>query len=185
MGRCSQNAYLEGDTQSALKAYRKAQSLRTTFTCSLMIAQLARQLGDEKLREEVLREMEKASEQHKGTKQYSESLCTVGMEIVELLKSGDASPDRLDRIEEMLMKIEENTRSAFAYFIGNELNELGQSEKAEKYWRRAMVLPRYDPNYATLAGSTLAKRHETSRPDDDRLDKDDLWPARPDEGQPE
>ncbi len=176
--------FLKGDTQAAMEAYRKALSYRTTFTCSLMIAQMARQLGDEKTREKVLLEMEKASEQQKGTERYDEAVHAVGLKIVELLKSGDASEDLLDQIEKMLTNIEENTRSAFAYFVGRELDELGKSEEAEKYWRRALILPNYDPIYATLAGSALAESHGTSRPDDDRLDKDDLWPARSDEGRP-
>jgi len=102
----------------------------------------------------------------------------------KLLKSGDASEERLEQLEKMLTDIEEITRSAFAYFVGRELDELGKSEEAEKYWRRAMILPNYDLYYATLAGNALAEHHGTSRPDDDRLDKGDLWPARSDKGRP-
>ena len=38
------------------------------------------------------------------------------------------------------------------------------------------MLPNRDVYYATLAGFELAKRHGTSRPDDDVLDEEDLWP---------
>jgi len=157
------------------------------FTCTFMIAQLSRQLSDEKLREKVLREMAIAAEKHQSEPEeaddYDAEIYEAGLEILELLKTGDPSEDRLERIDQRLAKVDESTRSAFSYFVGSELHALGKLDAADKYWRRALVSPIYAPCCATLAGNALAQRHETSRPDEDVLDQSDLWPARQDEGQ--
>jgi hypothetical protein len=66
-----------------------------------------------------------------------------------------------------------------------ELDALGKKEEAEKYWRRCLVTPEADWGSTTLAGFELAKRHGTSRPDDDALDESDLWvPLTPAAEQP-
>ena len=169
---------LEGDIRGSLDAYRKAQSSGPTFTCSFMMSQLARQLGDEKMSEKVLLEMSLIAEQQRGTDEYDEAVYEAGAEILELLRSGDASEVRLRKIDEQLPKLISSTRSAFSYFVGAELDKLEKPKEAEKYWRQALVFPHYEIFYGTLAGSSLAERHETSRPDDDILGTDDLWPGQ-------
>ena len=51
---------LNGDERSALEAYRAALAFRPSFTCTFMVAQLARTAGDERLRSEVITAMQKA-----------------------------------------------------------------------------------------------------------------------------
>ncbi len=94
-----------------------------------------------------------------------------------MLKTGDASEERLARIDKLTGKLAEVTRSAFAYVIGKELAMLGDMKRAETYWRRAVVTPGGDSCCSSLAGFELARLHGTSRPDDDVLDESDLWPA--------
>ncbi len=50
---------LEGNTQKAFEAYRRALNLRQNFTYSCIVAQLARELHDEDVRTEVLESMQK------------------------------------------------------------------------------------------------------------------------------
>ena len=176
---------LEGDVRGALDAYRKAQSLAPSFGCSFMISQLARQLSDGKMSKRVLQEMEMTAEKNKKSYESFESIKPAGLEVLELIKSGEASVERLKRIDNLLAEIGDGSCSAFAYFVGKELHGLGKSDEAERYWRRALALAYQDPLYATLAGNSLAKIHGTSRPDNDRLGKDDVWPPRKGEGLPE
>jgi len=171
---------LEGDKPGALDAYHKAQNFGPTFTCTLMIAQLARQLADEKMREKVLLEMAVTAEKHLGKEEDNKDVYQAGLAIIELLRTGDASEERLKQIEELLVKVDDNARSAFSYFVGKELNAMGKWKEGDTYLRRALVLPFNEPRYATLAGNDLAERHGTSRPEDDVLDQTDLWPARED-----
>jgi len=174
----SKGAYhiLEQDLPSALQAYQKSQSIKAVFTCSFMIAQLSRQLGNEEARTQVLADIEKAAE---DPDHFGKEVTEVGLAIVELLKTGDDSPEKIGRIEKLLENYDkEVTRSAFAYFVGAELEALENQEEAEKYWRRAMNLPDRDRVYATLSGSKLAERYGTSRPDNRPLDVSDLWPTR-------
>jgi hypothetical protein len=96
--------------------------------------------------------------------------------IMRLLRTGDASQQRLDNIDELLCRLKPRVRSQFAYFVGKELDALEKSAEAEIYWRRSIVSPLFDLHCATLAGHELAMRHGTSRPDDDELDEGDLWP---------
>ena len=86
---------------------------------------------------------------------------------------------RLARIDNLVGDIDPSTRAAFAYFVAQELDALEKTAEADKYWRRALVIPDHDALYGTLAGWKLAKRHGTSRPDDDVLDETDLWPLPP------
>ncbi|MHB8972267.1 MAG: tetratricopeptide repeat protein [Pirellulaceae bacterium] len=168
---------LNGDTRDGLDAYRKALVVKPTFTCTFMVAQLARALGDEKMRSDVLDAMQKSCLERAEEKESDEQKgMAAGLAIIQLMKSGDASEERLARIDELLQAVEPTSRGAFAYCLGKELDDLGKKSEADKYWRRSLVVPRYDIPTSTLAGFELAKRHGTSRPDDDVLDEDDLWP---------
>jgi tetratricopeptide (TPR) repeat protein len=168
---------LEGHAGQALDSYRQAASFRPTFTCTYMIADLSRELGDDNGRLEVLNGFAPALEQWKAQDpQYDTYADAAGLAILELIKTGDASDNRLADIEKLLVELAPNTRGAFAYFVAKELEFLGKEKEAEKYWRRALTIPASDPNYATLAGKELADRHGTSRTDDDALDESDLWP---------
>ena len=141
-----------------------------------MLAQLAREVGNDDRRLQLLDGVEDSLPEMKQHNTFRPEVEKVGMAIIELMRSGDASEKRLGRIDELLGKVEENTRSAYSYFVGMELDKLGKTEVADLYLRRSLITPAYDPIYATLAGKALAGRHGTSRPNDDALDDGDLWP---------
>ena len=168
---------LEDKPGDALGTFRRSFDAQPTFVCAYMLAQLSRELEDEPSREEVIAATEEAIEKAQEDPERKGRLDEVGLAILELLKTGDTSGERLEKIERLLGPIEPAHRSAFAYFLGRELAALGQTEEAEKYWRRALVLPGRDLSCATLAGMELSKRHGTSRPDDNVLEKSDFWPA--------
>ncbi|MHB8952871.1 MAG: tetratricopeptide repeat protein [Pirellulaceae bacterium] len=167
---------LNDDMRKGLEAYRGALAFKPTFTCTFMVGQLARELGDEKMRGNVLNTMQKACIESADDDPENQKVNAAGLAIIQLMKSGDASKERLSRLDELLVAVDETTRSAFAYFLGKELHVLGKSSEADLYWRRALVLPNHDVACATLAGFELAKRHGTSRPEDDVLEEEDLWP---------
>jgi hypothetical protein len=101
--------------------------------------------------------------------------------LLELVKSGDPSADRLATLDEALKaadKTRHNTTIGWAYIIGNELEAAGREKEAEKYWRRVLVDPSHPAFFATLSGVKLAKYNGTARPDDDVLTADDLWPPK-------
>ncbi|NLX55886.1 MAG: hypothetical protein GXY58_12290 [Planctomycetaceae bacterium] len=168
---------LNDDAAQGLVAYRKALSPRPSFSCTYMVAQLARAAGDEKLRADVLSTMRKASVEYaEGEDMIEPEVLALGMAIIQLLESGDASDERLSRLDELLGAVGALERSAYAYYVGKELEALGKQAEAEQYWRRCLQTPGHDLPAATLAGYALAKLHGTSRPDADALDADDLWP---------
>ena len=170
---------LNGDERSALEAYRAALAFRPSFTCTFMVAQLARTAGDERLRSEVITAMQKARiEAPRRRSPEDAKTDAAGSAVLQLMKSGDDSTARLEKLEKLLSEIDATACDALSYFVGKELDALGKKDEAEKYWRRSLTIARYDTATATLAGFELAKRHGTSRPDDDVLDEDDRWPKQ-------
>ena len=169
---------LEGDTHAALKAFRRAMADRPNYQCTFMVAQLAHDVYDPRLRSATLATMQTYCLEHMaGAEPDKTQVHAAGLAIMQLMKSGDTAPERLQEIDALLGDVDETTRSAFAYFIGRELEARGDTTQAERYWRRSIAMPHRDEHFATLAGCELAKRHGTSRADDDQLDQDDLWPA--------
>ena len=155
---------LNGDERSALEAYRAALAFRPSFTCTFMVAQLARTAGDERLRSEVITAMQKARiESTQEAKPEDAKTDAAGSAILQLMKSGDASAARLEKLEKLLSEIDATACAALSYFVGKELDALGKKDEAEKYWRRSLTIARHDTATATLAGFELAKRHGTSR----------------------
>ncbi len=98
---------------------------------------------------------------------------------MQLMKTGDASADRLAKIEKLLMEVDGFSRADYCGDLAMELNALGKKEDAERYLRQCLVNPDGNWAHTTLAGFELAMRHKTSRPDDDVLDESDLWPPLP------
>jgi tetratricopeptide (TPR) repeat protein len=175
---------LQGDRDRALETYRKALAFYPSFTCAFMVSQLSREKGDGAGSAETLAMMkEAATAEVRGEDALTPEAVAAGLAVMELMTTGDASDQRLAHIDALLGKLEEGARCAFAFFVAKELERLEKTDLAEQYWRRSLVMPAYDPTYATLSGVELAKRHGTSRPDDDELDEDDLWPPKPREQQ--
>ena len=170
---------LNGDSRQAMEAFRIAHAEKATFSCAFYIAQLAREAGDERGRMEVLNAMQKTAMQESlEATPEDRAMNAVGLAILQLIKTGDASTERLAKIEKSLANVESITRSSWAYLLGQELEYLGKHDEAEKYWRRSLTTPSCDMAAVTLAGFALSKRHGTSRPDDDAWDENDLWPPR-------
>ncbi|MEM9354150.1 MAG: hypothetical protein AAGA92_14165 [Planctomycetota bacterium] len=177
---------LEGDRESALDAYRRAHASGPTFTVTFMIAQLAKELGDEALRSEVLEEMAALSEERRDTEEFDKhkDIYAAGLAITAFLQSGEITDGTMEQIDTAMALVGDRVVSSFGYIVGKELIELGDVEAGEAYLRRSLVLPYREPWYSTLSGSLLAVRHGTSRPDDAVLTEADLWPERTDPGRP-
>ena len=167
---------LEDQPEKALESFRKAFDIEPSYFPALMVVQLAGKLNDAPSAEHVISTIDELVEKAPEKPDYDGRGDKVGLAILEVHKTGDASPERLEELNTLLRSVDLNSRSVFAYAIGQELATLGQSEVAEEYWRRALITPNYNTYAATLAGMELARRHGTSRPDDDALDETDLWP---------
>ena len=177
---------VSGDPAAALEAYQAALAFRPSFNCSIKVARLARQTGGERLRTETINAAQKAPlENSEEVSPEERKVIAAGQAILQLMKTGDASPERLGKIEQLLLEVDSGGRAIYACELGMELDALGKKAEAEKYWRRCLVTPEADWGSTTLAGFALAKRHGTSRPDDDALDATDLWvPLAPATEQP-
>jgi tetratricopeptide (TPR) repeat protein len=170
--------FTNGKLQDALQAYQTASVFRPSFSCSFMVALLARALRDEESRSYALDDIQKSYLQAPDQQTPDGAkVGAAGMAILQIMKSGDASPEKLAKIEELLSAIGPEARTSLAYCLGKELDALGKKEEAEKYWRRCLVTSGRELTAATLAGFELAKRLKTSRPDGDVLDETSLWPA--------
>ena len=168
---------VSGNADRAMQAYQVALAYRPSFTCAFSIAHLAREAGNDRLRMETLNTMQKAYAEITEEETAEEaSVSAAALAILQLMKTGDASPERLGKTEQLICKTDQISRSVLAYYLGKELDALGKQEEAEKYWRRSLTMPCGNMYSATMAGRELAKRHGTSRPDDDELDASDLWP---------
>lgn len=165
---------LEGKPREALEVFRGSFHAEPLFAVAFMIAQVSRDLDDEEDGKKALATMEEAVKKAQANSEtWAEE---VDMAVLELLKTGDTSAERLEKLEELLCAMDSNIRTLYAYFVGRELAAAGKEKEAEKYWRRAITTANANTNCSTLAGMELAKRHGTSRPDDDVLDEEDLWP---------
>ena len=168
---------LHGELDAARDSYQKALAFYPSYTCAFMVAQLSRELEDEPTRKQVLQTLQAVADSRITSLPFSKTVNRVGLALLELMQTGDTSPEKLALIEEHLVNLNTNSsRSTYAYFFATELAALGLQEEAEKYWRHALVIPDHSQEYATLAGAQLSKIYETSRPDDDVLNVKDLWP---------
>jgi hypothetical protein len=170
---------LLGDAKSAREAYQEALKIQPSFSGTCMAALLSRELKDETTRIELIAAMEKAVANPQGQNPRTPAIDKAGLLILELMRTGDASPGRIASVEASIAAIDDNdrtTRCAMNFYAGAELEALGQINEAEKFWRRSLVEPIHDRYVSALAGAKLAKLHGTSRPDDDALDETDLWP---------
>jgi tetratricopeptide (TPR) repeat protein len=171
---------LEGDKQRALQAFRGVKAAAPGLTAPLVVAQLARELGDVALQRDALGSVEKFIVQRQMEGKPIEPMAAqAAVGIVELARSDATSPQQLKNLEIVLGKVEPVTRSRLAWLLGNEFQRLGHSELAETYWRRSLILSTPFLGCSTVAGMQLARLHGTSRPDDDVLNEEDLWPTPP------
>ncbi len=162
---------LEGSQVEALEAYHEALAVRPTLTCTCMVAQLSRELNDEKTRQKVIDDLKKFL----GKKKNLRPVDHFGLELLELLEEGKLSDKRLAKLDDWLKQLAAVDRSAFSYFIGRECHALDKPKLANLYWRRSLTTPSFDYGYATLSGAELAEQFDTSRPDKP-LGPDDIWP---------
>ncbi len=145
-----------------------------------MVARLSREHGSERLFKRELAAIEKlAVESRMSATPDNAKILLAGLAVIRLMKTGDASADRLAKIDARLCAAGPEYYPEFAYFVGKALEDIGESAQAEKYWYRCVRIPDRNWVYTTLSGAELVKRHGTSRPDDDVLDEDDLWPPLP------
>jgi tetratricopeptide (TPR) repeat protein len=168
---------LQGNLQEARDSFQQALNIKRTFTYTCLAAQLSKELKDEPAAKEVIAAMEQELE-NPTVKREAEVL-TAGKRLLDLVKDGNPSPERVAAIEEALLKLNDEGRKSavgWCYFIGTELEAAGNKKEAEKYWRRALIDFDRDQILACLAGVKLAKLNGKSRPDDDPLAAKDLWP---------
>lgn len=169
---------LQSNLRGALEQFQKASTYLPSYTCTFTVAQVARELGEEQTRLDALDDMEKAIMEAKlaGEKRDAK-VDAAGMAIIEFMRDGKADQQRVDQLEALITPLDSTARTAFAYYIAKELDHLGQSALTDNWYRRALVQSGRETLSGTLAGAELARRHGTSRPNDDVLDETDLWPA--------
>ena len=165
---------LQGKPREALDVFRRSYDTEPMFTVAFIIAQISRDLGDEQTGPKLLDTFKKAIQNAQEESEWKPE--EVDMAMLECLRTGDTSPERLQELDKLVAAVDANTRTMYSYFIGKELAAAGKQAQAELYWRRALVTPDPNTNCSNLASMELAKRHGTSRPDDDVLDNTDLWP---------
>lgn len=166
-------ALLQSQPQQALEFYQNALKDTPTYTCTFMVAQLARELGVDA---DVEQRIATVKKHYDGNPDIAPQTVAAANALFDLLEQTEISDDEIDRIGELIRQIESGlTRTAFAYFFANELERLGKSDAALLYWRRALVQPDREIYYSTLAGRALCNKLDTSRKTKDVLHEDDLW----------
>jgi tetratricopeptide (TPR) repeat protein len=168
---------LQGNLQDARVNFRQAANIKHTFTYACVIAELSKELKDEPAAKQAITDME--NELENPTIERKAEVVTAGKLLLDFVKNGNPSPERVAALEAALLKLgDENRNSAvgWCYFIGTELDAAGNKKEAEKYWRRSLIDATRDQILATFAGAKLAKHSGKSRPDDDPLAAKDMWP---------
>ena len=173
-------AFLNDRLEEARAAYRRANRAtpEPSCSCTFMLIQLDRLLdgGEE---QQLLAALKETLETYLATPDAQADLWRAALEIVALAESQAPSPERLEKLEQSLHALtDEPARGAFCYFAAKELLELGEQDLAERYLRRALLLPMGDPHYATLAGYELATWYGSSRPDEPVVKEEAIWPPR-------
>jgi hypothetical protein len=169
----------KGDPKAAREQFQQALQIRPTFTCTCLVAQLSKELKDDATSAKIIAEMEDEVTNPTDGGTRTPEVDRAGMLLLDLVKNGNPTPERLAKVDEAFLKIDEDHRAspvAWSYFIGNELESAGKVKEAEKYWRRTLNDATRQQVVATLAGAKLAKHNGTSRPDKDVLEAKDLWP---------
>jgi tetratricopeptide (TPR) repeat protein len=172
---------LRGDQRAARDSFQQVLATKRTFTLTCLVAQLSKEIKDDAVRTEVIAAMEKEVATPTNKRPRTPSVDAAGTLLLDLVKNGNPTAERIGAIENALLKIEPSHRNssvAWCYFVGNELEAAGQAKEAEKYWRRALIDPNRDLTLATLAGAKLATHNGTARPDGEALTVDDLWPPK-------
>lgn len=166
-------ALLQSQPQQALEHYKNSLKDKPSYTCTLMLAQLARDLGADV---DVEQRIATVRKHYTDNPDVGASSVAAGDALLDLLTAEEISDNEVNRIGELVRNVDEGvTRCAFAYLFANELERLGKSDEALLYWRRALVEPQREAYYSTLAGRILCDKLGTSRKTRDVLDEDDLW----------
>ncbi len=173
------HAYLNEDHEQARDHFRladKAEAEPSSY-CSFMLIRLGRLLNEE-APPEVLERAKSTLRERMQTLPKGSYAWEGALAVVDLIETEEPSAEQLAQLDDKLAKVlDDSRRSGYCYFAACELDRLGLTDEAERYWRVAMTLPDADPIYATLAGSELATRFGTSRVDGE-LTSDDIWPER-------
>jgi hypothetical protein len=143
--------------------------------------QLSKEIKDETVRSEVIAAMEKEVASSPNPNTRTPAVNEAGSLLLDLVKNGNPTPERVSAIENALLKLEPSHRSTsvgWCYYVGIELDAAGKKKEADKFWRRALIDPSRDNPLAILAGAKLAGHNGTARPDSDPLTADDLWPPK-------
>lgn len=168
---------MQGNLQAGRDDFRQALNFKRSFTFTCLVAELSKELKDEAGAKEVITAMEE--ELAHPSIERKPLVVNAGKLVLDLVKNGNPTPERVATIEEGLLKLDDESRNSavgWCYFIGTELEAAGNKKEAEKYLRRALVDPLRDQVLSCLAGVKLAKLNGKSRPDDDALAAKDMWP---------
>ena len=160
--------HLSGNRQLGLLAFRRAWTLEPTYRHALIVAQLARILAMRHCETKCSRpcggsRLSRPANRRRRTKRPmprgwpSCSCCKPEMgPWHDCGRSINSCAPRL------------RPRGEFAHIVGQELQAIGRTGEAELYWRRTGQ-SRRGVHYSTLAGWELAKRHITSRDEQEEL----------------
>ncbi|WP_404306185.1 tetratricopeptide repeat protein [Neorhodopirellula lusitana] len=117
---------LEGNDSAALDAYQLALEVRPTLTCTFMVAQISERNGDKQTAKKVSENMRFAIA---ALEEPLRDIDIVGLDILDVIDTGEVTPAKLDEIDGRLLQINGPTRCAFTYFLAVELDQQNMSEK--------------------------------------------------------
>ena len=163
--------FIEGDFESALKAYENALDFFPSLSCTHMVGRIARELGDNDRAEEVVREYQRHLE---GLEELS-PIDQFGSAMVPLMKSDKLNPADLATVKARLEKLPPLDASMGSCCVGAELLRLGQKDRAKEYFRNSIRCQTRDLVYSTLAGHELAQMDGVSRSTDDQRTPETTW----------
>ena len=170
---------LQGNVQAARDGFQQALNIKRTFTYSCLVAQLSRDLKDEPAVAEVVAAMEKDIEDPAKNTNRPPDVIAAGKLLLDLVKNHNPSPEQRQRrrrgtaqdrqrpsklCRRLVLLRRHRTRSGW------------QQEGSREILASRWIDPHRDQVLACLAGAKLTKLRGKSRPDDDPLAAEDMWP---------
>jgi len=160
---------LERENQKALKAFVKALEFRRSLSCSVMIAQLYSELGDDQARDRYISQWEADAE--------DVPIERLGQTLMDLIKSDGETDDLLERVDKQLTEVLPGDTRVVCYCVGRVLLAKGKPELAAIYFDRSLKARFRGDLFATLSGFELGQLNRgPSRLDDDQWKVEDMWP---------
>lgn len=178
-GEMIRGAYrlLDERFEEAYDSFLKGNEGNLTYVNSLMLTQMAQDMGDEQSVKQLCERWDAA---YPNRSEKDNAVDDASNRIFQMIKEKNADEGKIKELDTLLQTVDQDNRTILAFFLARQLEAVDESEQADQYYRKALTIPNGNQVFATLAGARLAEKYHTSRKVDDVLDEDDLWP-RPSE----